>query len=216
MAKYTCPAGQLHPIKCCRGGGTRAAICSGTLVSAQHFHSNEEKYQKSRGDCSCQSMWQAAHPEDAGAGSLCNAQGDHSQLGHLEQAHVVCDRAYEHCCLVLLQHQSNSPSFRSALPAKSLLATSPCQTIDTREHLLQLNNLWLRKPHSREGWNGADRTPVLTLPFMKVASLDRDRGGLFVLDMNSRLRTTLLNLLSVRLTRNVYSCTQPAGEVSAP
>lgn len=36
---------------------------------------------------------------------------------------------------------------------------------------------------------------------MNAASLERDRGGLFVLDMNRRLRMTLLNLLSVRLTR---------------
>ena len=44
---------------------------------------------------------------------------------------------------------------------------------------------------------------ALTLPFMNFASLDRDSGGLLVRDMKSRLRTTLLNLLSVLLTKKL-------------
>lgn len=47
---------------------------------------------------------------------------------------------------------------------------------------------------------------VCTLPAMNFASLDRDRGGRLVLDMNSRLSTTLLKSLSVRRTRKRYSC----------
>ena len=42
---------------------------------------------------------------------------------------------------------------------------------------------------------------VRTLPFRKVANLERERGGLLALLMNKRFRTTLLNLESVRLTR---------------
>ena len=42
---------------------------------------------------------------------------------------------------------------------------------------------------------------VLTLPSVSLISLDKDRGGLLVLDMNSLFSTTLLNPLSVLLTR---------------
>ena len=42
---------------------------------------------------------------------------------------------------------------------------------------------------------------VRTLPLRKVANLESDRGGLLALLMNKRLRMTLLNLDSVRLTR---------------
>ncbi len=41
----------------------------------------------------------------------------------------------------------------------------------------------------------------LTLPIMSVLSLEMDMGGLLVLLMKSRFMMTLLNLLSVRLTR---------------
>lgn len=44
---------------------------------------------------------------------------------------------------------------------------------------------------------------AITLPFMNFANLDRDRGGLLVRDMKSRLRTTLLKLLSVLLTKKL-------------
>jgi hypothetical protein len=49
-------------------------------------------------------------------------------------------------------------------------------------------------------------TSSLTFPFKKVASLEMERGGLLALLINNRLRMTLLNLLSVRLTkkRNSY------------
>ena len=46
------------------------------------------------------------------------------------------------------------------------------------------------------------------MPFMNFVSLERDRGGLLVRDINSRFSTTLLNLLSVLLTRKLYSCSQ--------
>ena len=44
------------------------------------------------------------------------------------------------------------------------------------------------------------------MPFMNFANLDRDKGGLLVRDMNSRLRTTLLKFLSVLRTKKLYSC----------
>ena len=43
----------------------------------------------------------------------------------------------------------------------------------------------------------------LTLPFINFVSLERDRGGLLVRDIKSRFSTTLLNLLSVLLTRKL-------------
>ena len=42
---------------------------------------------------------------------------------------------------------------------------------------------------------------MLTLPSVSLISLDKDRGGLLVLDMNSLFSTTLLKPLSVLLTR---------------
>lgn len=42
---------------------------------------------------------------------------------------------------------------------------------------------------------------ALTLPSVSLISLDNDRGGLLVLDMNSLFSTTLLKPLSVLLTR---------------
>lgn len=44
---------------------------------------------------------------------------------------------------------------------------------------------------------------IPTLFFMNFVSLERDRGGLLVRDINSRFSTTLLNLLSVLLTRKL-------------
>ena len=47
-----------------------------------------------------------------------------------------------------------------------------------------------------------------TLPSMNFARRESDSGGRLVRDMNRRFSTTLLNLLSVRRTRKLYSCVQ--------
>lgn len=49
-----------------------------------------------------------------------------------------------------------------------------------------------------------------TLPFMNLMSLERDRGGLLILDINNLLRTTWLKVASVRRARKRYSCTHTA------
>ena len=41
-----------------------------------------------------------------------------------------------------------------------------------------------------------------SLPFMNLATLDKDNGGRFVFDMNKRLSTVSLNLESVRRAKN--------------
>ena len=44
--------------------------------------------------------------DDAGTGSLCHAQGHNCELGHLEQADIICDSAHQHSNLVLLHSKS--------------------------------------------------------------------------------------------------------------
>jgi hypothetical protein len=45
----------------------------------------------------------ASHLDDARTRGLCEAQGHHTQLGHVEQAHVVGDGAHNHADLRLLR-----------------------------------------------------------------------------------------------------------------
>lgn len=61
----------------------------------------------------------------------------------------------------------------------------------------------LTRKHATEPW-----TQARTLPSMNFTRRESESGGRLVRDINRRLSTTLLNLLSVRLTRKLYNCAQ--------
>ena len=74
------------------------------------------------------SVWEErAHRKDAGAGGLCGAQASHLQFGHVEQTHIVCHCAHQHCHLVLLQAPQRQVSAPAQHETDNLLCCSfPC------------------------------------------------------------------------------------------
>ena len=115
-----------------------------------------------------------------------------------------------------------------ALEAVAAVSTSPLWDSGAADYLLGVPIAeGLRKMRMLLAGNAAcvqlnkDATDMLeqegpfhTLPFIWSESRDRERGGLLMRDIYNLFKTVLLNLLSVRLARKVYSCSAEKGSVN--
>ena len=142
----------------------------------------------------------ATHLGDACAGSLREAQRADAQLGHVKQAHIIGHGGDQHGNLVLLHTPQHPASAQMCVCVEGRRRGST--TFSTACMHPVRASVKPRSLISEARWScHSGAVQLRTLPLVNLASFESDSGALFAFDIKRRFSTTLLNLLSVRLTR---------------